>query len=253
MCGSYFKSLCKYSVQEYTDPRSHRFCFKVHEHGDPKKIFCKTEYLNHFLHNFSIEYQFDLLTHNSDLNIDCSAGDNARLLQPNLRHWYAQNLNCRHPMMSPLPIGIANPKWKHGSQADLKAVKDASLPKTKDVYVNFDIYTNQSERTYCLEEIGLPMENRVPFRDHLRNLASSFFCVSPNGNGLDCHRHWESIYLKTIPIVTRSNFTEILKEKGLPLLIIDDWSQFKTLQLTEKTFKETWNEFNEDSLNGIFI
>ena len=134
----------------------------------------------------------------------------------------------------------------------MKRVQDLSVEKNNLVYVNFDIYTNPLERQSCLQEIGLTMEERTPFGEHLENLAGSHFCISPNGNGLDCHRHWESLYLKTIPIVTRSTFVELLAEKGLPLLIIDDWPKFKSLDLSPSVYKGIWRDFNPDSLNSIF-
>ena len=253
MCGSYFKSLCKYSVQEYTDARTHKFCFKIHQDGDSSKIFCKTEYLNHFLHNFSIESPFDLLTHNSDVNITSGNYDNAKSLQPNLRHWYAQNLNCNHEMMRVLPIGLANPKWDHGNQENFKKVRDGRFNKTNILDVCFDLYTNPLERQGCLDAIKLPMRDRLPFTDHLKQIKSSFFCISPNGNGLDCHRHWEALYLKTVPIVTRSLFTENLKSMGVPVFILDDWESFKDLELTQSLYTSLTEGFDWQSINGIFL
>ena len=252
MCGSYFKSLCKYSVQEYTDARNHQFCFKIHQDGDPSKIFCKTEYLDHFLQNFRIEYPFDLLTHNSDINITSGNYDNAKTLQPNLRRWYAQNLNCNDEMMRVLPIGLANPKWAHGDQSVFKKIQQENLNKNTILDVNFDIYTNLLERQKCLDLVGLPMRDRLPFDDHLRQIASSFFCISPNGNGLDCHRHWEAFYLKTVPIVTHSVFTEKLKDLGLPVVILKDWHDFKNLNLTKELYDSTISDFDWSSLNKTF-
>lgn len=255
LCGSFFKSLCKYSVQEYSDARSHRFLFKIHKKGDESKIFVKTEYLNHFLHNVQIEYEFDLLTHNSDINIFDQNYEDALSLQPNLRYWYAQNLNSRHSMMRVLPIGIANPKWEHGNQEILREIQEQSglLIKNRPVYVNFDINTNSSIRQDCLNKINLPMEKKRPFKDHLKALSESLFCISPDGNGLDCHRHWECFYLKTIPIVTRSVFTELLQEKGLPLLILDKWEDFSRESLTRELYSQIWGDFDPSILKNLFI
>ena len=253
MCGSYFKSFCKYSVQEYTDARNHKFCLKIHENGDPTKVFCKTEYLNHFLQNVSIEHPFDLLTHNSDISIGPEDYKNAHHFQPKLRYWYAQNLMGEHPMMKVLPIGLANPKWDHGDQEIVSSVRSQNPEKTNMVDVSFDIYTNQSVRQYCLDQIQLPMRDRAPFKEHLELLASSFFCISPDGNGVDCHRHWEALYLKTIPIVTKSFLVDSLKDKGLPFLIIENWSDFKSLDLSPDLYYNVWKNFDPDRVNALFI
>lgn len=253
MCGSYFKNLCKYSIQEYTDARNHRFCFKIHKNGDPSKVFCKTEYLNQFLENFLLEEEFDLVTHNSDININEGSYDHAKKLQPSLRFWYTQNLNYHHDMMKVIPIGLANPKWAHGDQDVFKKIQQENLSKNTILDVNFDIYTNLLERQKCLDLIDLPMRDRLPFEDHLRQIASSFFCISPNGNGLDCHRHWEALYLKTVPIVTRSPVTQSMKEKGLPILILEDWKEFKKVELNAGLYYDITNGFDWNSLNSLFL
>jgi len=55
------------------------------------------------------------------------------------------------------------------------------------------------------------------------------FVASPPGNGLDCHRTWEALYVKTIPIVLRSVAMEYFAQHGLPIYIIDNWSDLNTL------------------------
>ena len=88
------------------------------------------------------------------------------------------------------------------------------------------------------------MRDRLPFDKHLEILSSSFFCISPDGNGLDCHRHWEALYLKTIPIVTKSFLVESLKREGFPFLILDEWSDFNSLELSPKLYNDIWKDFD---------
>lgn len=252
ICGDFFKRLCKYSVPDYTGPHAHKFQFKIHPTGSEKRFFIKTEYLNHFFSNFDVKYDYELFTHNSDLNITEESAERVFNSHPNITTWYAQNLNYRHPKLQPIPIGIANPKWEHGNQDILRDIQRQDLEKEKAVYVNFDVYTNAPERNHCLSQIKLPMESRMPFRDHLRALGSSYFCISPNGNGLDCHRHWEALYLKTIPIITRSVLADLLVEKGLPILCLDDWSDFSTLSLTPSLYGKIWGDFAVSTLNSRF-
>jgi len=78
--------------------------------------------------------------------------------------------------------------------------------------------------------------------------SKSFFMISPRGNGVDCHRNWESIYLKTIPIITESiNFTHFYKD--FPFLIIKDWSELDVSVLTEENYHKIWNNFDINKLN----
>ena len=56
----------------------------------------------------------------------------------------------------------------------------------------------------------------------MKELASYKFAISPEGNGIDCHRTWECLYLGVIPIVKNSNPMSYFKE--LPILFVDDYS-----------------------------
>ena len=55
--------------------------------------------------------------------------------------------------------------------------------------------------------------------------------------------------MKTIPIVTRWYGVEKFKEMGTPILIIDDWSELKDLDLSEDNYKKIWGDFDVNSLN----
>ena len=45
--------------------------------------------------------------------------------------------------------------------------------------------------------------------------------MSPQGNGLDCHRTWEALILKTIPIVRTSSLDPLYE--GLPVVVVHEW------------------------------
>jgi hypothetical protein len=70
---------------------------------------------------------------------------------------------------------------------------------------------------------------------------------------LDCHKTWEAIYMKSIPIVTRWHGVEKFKEMGIPMIIIDDWSELKDLDLTADLYKNIWGDFNPSSLDFKFF
>jgi hypothetical protein len=84
-------------------------------------------------------------------------------------------------------------------------------------------------------------------------MSKSYFTVSPNGNGIDCHKTWEAIYMRSVPVVTWSVMAERFKEIGIPLLIIEDWSDFKNLELSDKLYEGLWGGFNPERLNLDFF
>jgi hypothetical protein len=65
--------------------------------------------------------------------------------------------------------------------------------------------------------------------------ASTAFTISPHGNGMDCHRTWETLALGGIPIVQSSSLDKTYE--GLPVLIVKEWSDI-TKGLLEKTIQE---------------
>ncbi|CAF0727383.1 unnamed protein product [Rotaria sp. Silwood1] len=68
------------------------------------------------------------------------------------------------------------------------------------------------------------------------------FWLSPRGNGIDCHRTWEALYLDIIPIVW-NNSLNVLYE-NLPVLIINGYEE-----LNEKFLYEKLNEISKKKLS----
>ena len=67
-------------------------------------------------------------------------------------------------------------------------------------------------------------EQRVPYNVFLYNLSGSKFMICPVGNAIDCHRNWEVIYMRRVPVMTRDPYLEELY-KDYPVLFVDDFSQ----------------------------
>jgi hypothetical protein len=247
ICGNAFKSLCRYSSGSYSSAREHNFDFKIRKNIDNDCVFVKLEYLPTFLEYIKLDFPFTLFTHNSDVPIV----ENNEIFQsvlnnPLVKNWYSQNIACNHSKLHSIPIGLANPKWAHGNPDKMDAAIAEDHEKDNMVYCNFDIGTNPTERNQCLEKTGLELHKRVPIEEYLKGVSRSYFCVSPNGNGIDCHKHWEAFHLKTIPIVTRSINVE--QYKDFPFLIIDSWSDYKNLNLSKELYEKIWNNFNTDIL-----
>ena len=66
-------------------------------------------------------------------------------------------------------------------------------------------------------------EQRVPYNIFLYNLSGSKFMICPVGNAIDCHRNWEVLYMRRVPIMTRDPYLEKLFE-NYPVLFVDKYS-----------------------------
>lgn len=70
--------------------------------------------------------------------------------------------------------------------------------------------------------------------DYFKSLPNYKFVISPEGNGIDCHRHYEALLAGCIPIIEYNSLIEE-KYKGCPILYTKDYS-----------------EINEEYLNKIY-
>lgn len=63
-----------------------------------------------------------------------------------------------------------------------------------------------------------------PKEEYFKNIGKYKFVISPSGNGLDCHRHYETWISKGIPIIEYNSFIE-KKYSTLPILWTRDYSE----------------------------
>ena len=54
--------------------------------------------------------------------------------------------------------------------------------------------------------------------------------------------------MKSIPVVKRWHGAEQFKKLGIPILIVDDWSDFKEMDLCEDVYANIWKDFKISSL-----
>jgi hypothetical protein len=234
--GNGIAARCRY-VLNYDELR-------VNEGADNNWWFCKADYLEYFFAKLAPADPFVLFSHNSDRSIGSSFARELR--RRSLRAWLAQNPSFEHPKLRALPIGIANPAWPHGDQDELRRVQEAPPPRTRLFDASFSLDTNVAARTYCVEQTEITPTPSQPFPGYLRQLASSYFCIAPAGNGIDTHRVWEALYLRTVPVVTRSLVTD--HHADLPLVVLDDWAQFKSVEFSEQLYERVIGDWSPIAL-----
>lgn len=250
--GNGFAAQCKY-IWNYDG-------FKVNPKKENNWVFVKTDYVRDFFENCPIEERFVLITHNSDYSIDSSY----ELLfnDPRVIVWFAQNADFNHAKLKPIPIGVANAGYSHGDIEVLTKVRSEPAMKKVLFYANFSLKNNRAEREYCLKQTGVPLSKdvnggwkgfsggyKVPdtFEGYMRDVSRAYFCISPKGNGIDCHRTWEALYVGTIPIVTKNQVVEA--HKDYPIIILEDWSEFKKYDFSSELYYKIWNNFDTTQLH----
>lgn len=191
------------------------------------------------LRQFSLLRQFPecvLVTSFSDAIVTNAM---ATILPPNVRKWFSNNVASTLPQMEAVPIGI---RLSSEVEAILKvAVKRGRLSERNLVYLNclrrfrhvdipiqgrLGIYERFGSTSWITVEGGF---EHVPVDQFYKQIASHPYVLSPPGAGPDCHRHWESIILGSIPIVKRCPVTRILDD--FPCLQVDDWEEVTEARL----------------------
>jgi len=155
-----------------------------------------------------------LITHNGDINIG-----NSFSVPDNVFKWFSQNVNVFHEKIESIPIGLENDRWFKDIHKKEKMIAKLQEPrKYKNlVYMNHNIATNPSKRlepyrilegkSWVTTDRGT---NGQRFDEYLDNIYNHKFVVCPEGNGIDTHRIWETLYMDSIPIVGDNITAELL-------------------------------------------
>ena len=228
--GNEFKKLSNFVLDE------NGFVKTNNNNNEIPIFFVKTDLIDLFYSNYIPNYPFKLITHNSDYSINknyLEYLDNKLLVS-----WYSQNVNFKHKKLKSIPIGLENSQWFPETRKIEKLFNINSTPKNIKnlVYLNLNILNNPGVRQpiydmlnnkpYVTTQYG---RNGLGYDEYLDNLYNHKFMICPEGNGIDVHQPWESLYVNTIPIqkknINNSNWRE------LPICWLDDWGQ-----LTDENF-----------------
>ena len=193
-----------------------------------------------------------------------------------------------------LPIGI-NKRLDYAVRALLEARQQHRLLKKDNLlFVNScsDWYERQKHFQYAKEHwanfsvavsckefnaaCGGHNFTQAKSHKYYEMVARSSFTWSPPGNGWDCYRTWEALYLGSIPLMlkphkyrfrssttTEENSPAVKLYHDLPVLMVDSWAdvteellrrtlkEFKTRQFNFK--KYTWAYWNEQIAKSSMI
>jgi hypothetical protein len=162
-----------------------------------------------------------------------------------------------------IPLGMTNycddsPLHKIYGNTELffKILKTEKIIKNV-IYMNFTITTFPQVRQNVYNmfkdkdfvtngNIDHTLNGRENF---LHDIYNHKFCLCPRGNGIDTHRIYEALYLKTIPIVVKHKTHDNLDD--LPILFINKWAEIKDYSVDD--FNRIYNEmiikkYNMDKL-----
>mmetsp|Transcript_15736 Transcript_15736/g.39164 ORF Transcript_15736/g.39164 Transcript_15736/m.39164 type:complete len:491 (+) Transcript_15736:273-1745(+) len=180
-------------------------------------------------------------------------------------HWFISDIGLnsgghdQHPKVSPFPYGILDKKVSDLRDVFLEEYPQQQLPpnqflnkKTNSVYYGHLGSTAEYRQ-------NIPRGPKLSVKDHFRQLAASYYVVSPDGDRPECYRHYEALAFGCIPITqldptwhrhlkdgpvvfNNTNWTLSYFEATLPLL---SNSPPPTVVNRNMAFEEYWMEYAE--------
>lgn len=195
-----------------------------------------------------------LLLHNSDATLD---EESLQGLTNAFRHVFASNTTNETPGLSALPLGLENRhknklgklKYfpKHPSLVNLHSKKNL-------VVSSFNVSTNPNLRANIAETLRQSRHghrsNFMKQGQYFNLVRESFFVISPPGNGIDCHRTWESLYLGAIPVVLQGCLAKSIVE-SLPILEVESYDRF--CEYTDLELLEQFYELSKKPRERLFL
>ena len=123
----------------------------------------------------------------------------------NVVRWFLVNCEIQDERLIPIPFGIFGNK--DVLESAIKIDNYPKLERDKLLYVNFQFYTTDRFRIYQHFAENYPnvvtcVRGRT-FDEFLHDLATHKFVLCPTGNGYDCYRTLETIYMGAIPILEK--------------------------------------------------
>ena len=183
-----------------------------------------------------LKCEFIIITHNCDENVN----ESYLPLPDNVKCWFTTNVAIEHPKIQSIPIGLENDRWfkKIGKKEKMYWKLHSLKGKYKNTaYLNVNTQTNPKEREPLYTLFGdkkwvtkRTCVNGNDFEGYINDVYTHRFVFCPDGNGIDTHRLWETLYMRSIPICKKGvNISFYSKE--LPIVVVNDWEEIEEIKL----------------------
>jgi hypothetical protein len=262
--GDFFESLADFSFGDMYSKNlsqpSYDIVKKIFEEFDEPIIFIETHRLGSLFTELNrfLNRECSIIAHNSDATF---GADILNYIPKNVKKIWCQNYNyIENDKIKSLPIGLERVRWfpEQKKQEVIFSKLNRHLTRDQLVYMNFDPKTNP-QRIKIFNEIKDKnfinidlIGNGGNYESYTDNLLRHKFIISPPGNGIDCHRNWESLMLGCIPIVLDSYFSKNMF-RDAPVLIVDDYSKLNQDflfeqydKLSNKSYELKYNKYWEN-------
>lgn len=177
--------------------------------------------------------ELELIIHNGD---QVPGEPGMQLLNKSFKSVFSVNWLGGSEIAKPLPIGLENAaKLRNGVQKDfIREINRGLKPlyqRDIELLVCFSIWTNSAIRTEALNWArtlsgATIIDKPITPRAYRKLVLRSKYVLSPPGNGADCHRTWEALYLGAVPVVLDEYWP--FSDYDIPVLSLRNWGEFES-------------------------
>lgn len=231
-----------------------RFCNDLH--NGETVFFCKRDFiLDDFNYISTLGRDVIMIVGNSDYTFDYDILGKCPL---NVKHIFTTNTICDNEKVTPIPLGVEmeepTNRPNHGfvnqgffeKKSFLLENKQNEFLKNEKIYANFNIKTNLELRSplknFCLKSQNILFEDKTTYPEFVNKIKSHIGTLSPRGNGIECVRTYEILYLNEIPIVVGNinEYSVTIKNiyNNLPVIFIEDFNELNHIDLIKEKIEE---------------
>jgi hypothetical protein len=124
------------------------------------------------------------------------------------------------------------------------------------IYVNFSVENNSRVRGELIsilknlkdvkyDEFSISDNSRISYLDKLRKYS---LVPCPEGNGIDTHRLWETLYMGGTPVIIRSDYLP-KSLNFLPVIQLNNWNEISDRSLMESY----WSKIKDTNYNFSYL
>lgn len=181
---------------------------------------------------------------------------------------YASNAIVHGGKIIAYPYGLQRILSPSDNRFDIiREMLSIDIAPVKLMYINMGEGHHPTRAALIQHFTGMPwvtkMDRLAQYKDYYTNIKLHKFMLCPSGNadGCECHRDWETIYMRRVPIVTDTEYHRAIFEPlEIPVLYIDDlmnvteqllidndylYQQIQTYDLNRLDIEVLYNEYIE--------
>jgi hypothetical protein len=199
----------------------------VPEIRSARVIFCPSEKLEEFFQEYRKDiYAKVIICGNSDFEFLKLPSN----IPPTVKQLFLQNsFVSDRRLVTTLPIGVENFRWGvNGHPNDLR-LGGAWIERRNEVVIGpFGLthpIRNEVRRNFLPPAEGINfIANRMEPVDYAKLAQETRYVAAVRGNGVDTHRHWETMYRGGIPLILKDAWSAGIADLNLPFLEVRAWN-----------------------------